>query len=262
MDLGQPFVHEGILVREVLNDFSHLHELNRPPKYIVADVEKNPRPQHWSKDKSEDRQPIPMKYAGKPIRELKGKHSGRVAILFNGWSLKGKDLHSIRAAGIPLIGMNRTHEGFPGYDGPQPEYLCVVDFSWLDSRKVTSHPGLINGSTDKRELGYRIARSFRMDPVSFDLDRDGYVPPVPCTTGALALQLAPYLGFTELFCLGLDMCGQHFDETQGSLHFNYARGQLTRMAQAFEGAGIKVVVCGSPDSKAPFEKVPFEELFA
>jgi hypothetical protein len=261
MNLGPSFEFEGAQVREVLNDFSHLDEDNRPPKYLIA-VEDKVKALHWSQDKSDNRAPVELMFPGKPISELKGKHSGKVAILFNGWSLAGKDLHRIKAEGIPIIGMNRTFVGFKSYDGPQPDYLCIVDHVWFTNEKCLSHPFLINGSTDKGNHGYRVARSMRMSPFSFDLARDGYVNPVPATTGFLALQLAAYLGFTDIFCLGLDLCGQHFDHTTGSLHFSMARAHMDRMAPVMAAAGLKTYVVGSPDSRAPFQKVEFEALFA
>jgi hypothetical protein len=261
MNLGPPFKVDGAQVREVLNDFSHLDEDNRPPRFLIAPEDKV-KALHWSQDKSDDRVPVQLMFPGKPISELKGRHSGKVAILFNGWSLANHDLHRVKTEGIPIIGMNRTHLGYPTYAGPQPDYLCLVDHEWFKHPKATSHPFVINGSANKADHGYRVARSMRMAPFSFDLARDGYVNPVPATTGFLALQFAVYAGFTELFCLGLDMNGDHFDKSEGTVHFNIARAFMKRIPPVLEGAGIKAVVCGSPDSMAPFQKVPYEALFS
>ncbi len=89
------------------------------------------------------------------------------------------------------------------------------------------------------------------------------VCPVPCTTGHLALQLAVYMGFTELYCLGLDMGGGHFDGSKGSLHFSFANKYHERQWPILKQRGINVYLCGSPESKCKaFERVPFEALLA
>lgn len=229
---------------------------DRPPKYIVEGV---PAPRRSIYDTSDARQPLNCAFKGKRIENLKGIHSGKVALLFNGRSLADHDLNKITC---PIIGMNRTHKGFPGYNGPQPDYLCVIDIvPWLDTPGVLEHPCVINGSTDRREIGYRIARSFRMAPFSFDLARDGYVPPVPCTTGHMALQLAVYMGFTEIHCLGLDMGGPHFDGTKSSHFLEQANRYHTRQAKVLKERGITVKICGSPDSKCKaFEHSDFSEV--
>lgn len=215
------------------------------------------------RDRGPDRLPVKQRHPGRAISELRGLHSGKVAIFFNGASLALHDLHAVRRAGIPIIGMNRTHVGFPGYDGPSPDYLCAVDNVWLETPAVTAHPRLINGSNDARPLGYRATRHFRMRPFSSDLGRDGYCSPVPCTTGYLALQLAAHLGFTEVWCIGLDMGGPHFDGTGSSKYIRQAIRHLEKLAPVMAEAGMRAYVCGSPDSACKaFPHRTFEELFA
>lgn len=209
-------------------------------------------------DRSEDRAPVQTSLPGKPISDLKGKHAGSCAIFFNGSSLHQHDLWQVR---LPIIGMNRTHAGWPSYRGPQPDYLCLVDSAWFYKPDwwagVSQHPCVINGSIEKAGIGYRVVRHPRMSPFSFDLARDGYVAPIPCTTGHLALQLAVYLGFTKLFCLGWDLGGRHFDDTSASPHFKDAIRYHKTQAKVLAERGILVYVCGSPQSNAPFLHVPF-----
>lgn len=258
LEVGPVTNIDGVMCREVLGDWSHRNEWNQLPKYIVegatAPPERNLMP--------EDREPIPLRFPGKRIEGLKGIHSGTVAVLFNGPSLANHNLWAIKEAGIPIIGMNRTHDGHKGYDGPQPDYLCVVDDVWTINKNVRAHPCVIDGSTNKDDSGgYRVARNFRAAPFSFDLQLDGYVPPVPCSTGHLALQLAVYAGFTEIYCLGLDMAGGHFDGTKGSLNFNMARKYHEAQAPILLSRGIHVYVCGSPSSKCTaFPRATFEQL--
>lgn len=263
-ELGPAIDVDGTRVRPVLGDFSDLAPHDRPPAYVSDATPLGLAPRIF--DTSPTRDAVKCAYKGKDIGELKGIGSGRVAILFNGPSLAYHDLHRIRAAGIPIIGMNRTHVGWPGYSGPQPDWLCLIDPCWFDLPRMQSaltHSAIINGSAHKAEIGYRVVRHPRMSPFSFDLKRDGYVGPIPCTTGYLALQLALWMGFTDLYCLGLDMGGGHFDGTSASLFYPSARGHLKRIAKrvAEERPDVRIRVCGSPKSQAEaFEKCSFEDL--
>lgn len=261
--LGEPTIIDGVKVREVLGDWSDRAACDQPPKYVADTTGLISARAGF--DTSESREPVRQAWPGRPIADLHGIHSGKCAILFNGPSLKQHDLWQIRC---PIIGMNRTHQGFKDYQGPQPNYLCIVDWVWLDrpdwSQSVKTHPCIINGSSHQRDIGYRVVRHPRMSPFSFDLARDGYVGPVPCTTGYLALQFAVYLGFTDIYCLGLDMGGGHFDGTKGSLYYTSARAHLRRIAKVLEErSGVKVWVCGSPQSACDaFPQASFEDLLA
>lgn len=258
MGMFGPIVeHDGLQVREVLGDWSHLSKWDRPPKYVV---EGHAALSPAAFDRSEARLPLRQTLKGKPIAELKGLHTGACAILFNGASIGQHDLFRIK---VPIVGMNRTHVGYPGYVGPQPDYLCVVDWLWLKDKNVLAHPKIINGSTYKKDIGYRVTRHPRMSPFSFDLARDGYVFPVPATTGHLALQLAVYLGFTALYCLGWDMGGKHFDGTVSSSRFRAAVHYHSRQAPLLKAHGVDVYLCGSPDSAINFyPHAPFEAVCA
>lgn len=241
LELGPVVLRDGLPMREVLGDYSGRDECDRPPKfYIDGD---GPR---VKKVKGIDPNPVEQRLPGKNIAELKGIHFGAVALLFNGPSLSNHDLFRIKT---PIIGMNRTHAGNKGYDGPQPDYLCVIDEIWFHIQDVLNHPGLINGGVNRVDKGHRATRSFRAAPFSFDLAHDGYVFPVPGTTGFLALQLAVYMGFDQIHCLGLDLNGSHFDGSTGSQHYNWMKRHFARMAPLLRERGIDVYVCGNPQSK-------------
>lgn len=260
LPLGPVVEIEGLPAREVLGDWSHLNECDRPPKYI-RECESGHN-SHLGFDTSETRQPIKQIRPGRPIAELKGRHSGRVAILFNGESLAQHDLHKVK---VPIIGINRTHVGFPGYNGPQPDYLCIVDWAYFDKPEwrasVVRHPALINGSDHRADIPcWRATRHPRMAPFSFDLERDGFAGPIPCTTGHLALQVAVYMGFTEIHCLGFDLGGKHFNGSGGSLHYPDAVRYHARQVPLLTERGIRVFTCGSPQSRAPFPHSSFEAV--
>lgn len=252
-------------LHSIPGDWSHLSEWDRPPAFIPRIITGALRQQNRDITAFPDRAPIEQKFKGKPISDLKGLHSGKCAILFNGETLANHDLWEIRKRGIPIIGMNRTHVGYEGYKGPQPDYLCVVDHCWLEKESVRAHPFVINGSTHLTAIGYRATRCWRQAPFALDMHRDGFVPPVPCTTGFLALQLAHYLGFSEAFCLGLDLGGGHFDGTEASKHMQLANTFKHRMQKALTDYNIpfKITICGSPNSACTaFPHSTFEELIA
>jgi hypothetical protein len=258
----------GRQVTELVGDLDAIPEHDRPPRFIVENLVKA-RSEHF--DDSPGRKRLAQRYPGRDIEELKGIHSGAVALLHNGPSLANHDLHAIK---VPTIGMNRTHAGYvgvlgDGYTGPQPTYYCFVDHPWGIKDTVLAHPRIINGSTfesdHSRGRAWRATKSYRMFPFSFDLARDGYVSPVPCTTGFLALQLALYMGFTQIYLLGLDLQGGHFDRTKASESMAQAVGHYERSAAAIKemAPNVSVYVCGSPESLVTcFPHVPFEALLA
>jgi hypothetical protein len=262
VELGPTEERNGLKVRKVLGDWSHFPPCDRLPEYLVDGIELSARPHPFNK--GEDRESVNQTLPGRSVSELRGIHTGAVAILFNGPSLATHDLFKIRT---PIIGMNRTHRSYPGYRGPQPDYLCLVDWEWFDNEKkwptVRTHPAIINGSSHscercpsckslkrtERDPGWRVTRFNRMAPFSFDLARDGYVAVVPCTTAHLALQIAVWMGFTELYCLGLDLGGPHFDNTNASQWLDHSNRYHRMQAPLLKERGIKVFVTGSPKSR-------------
>lgn len=239
--------------RVLKGDFSHIEEHDRPPRVICENLAVAHRTHY---DRSETRKPIPCE-SGKHISELKGKHSGAVAILMNGESMGRHDLSKIK---VPIIGLNRAHVGFEGYKGPDPDYLCVVDTIWLTKEAVKNHRGLINASNDPRPIGWRVPKSFRMAPFSFDVGRDGALP---TTTGLLSLQVAAYMGFRDIYCLGLDLGGPHFDGTVSGGNMEAQERYCLRAVPFLKDHGVRIWLCGSPESKCKaFPHVPFEALLA
>lgn len=255
LKLGDVHLIDGVKVREVLGDWTHLPECDRPPAFILEDTQAASAKMGW--DRSEGRPAVRCTLPGLPIQELRGVGRGACVILFNGPSLAmaTAELWRLHSAGVPLVGMNRTHVGFAGYEGPQPDYLCLVDQIWFDSprwsRSVLQHPMIINGGLHPAAHGYRVARHPRMAPFSWDLALDGFHGPVPCTTGFLALQFAAYAGFTDLYCFGLDMAGGHFDGTKASIYFRDALRHFARIAEAVEGR-VRIWNCNPSSSCRSF----------
>jgi len=232
-------------LHRVEGDQSALHPFDRLPEEVWKVIQEG---RSVEQDRSPGRKTLPCPYPGKSIQELARRHSGACAILFNGHSLAGINLSGVE---VPMIGMNRTFVGHPTWDGPDPDYLCVLDSAWLSRKQVANHPGLINGSRDPRRFGYRAVKSYRMAPFSFDLARDGFVSP---TTGHLALQVAVYMGFTHIYCLGLDLRGKHFDGTPGPSNDGQMVSQAKMLKEALpllRAKGITVWASGGGTSLLP-----------
>lgn len=72
----------------------------------------------------------------------------------------------------------------------------------------------------------------------------------------VALQLAHYMGFRAVYCLGLDLRGPHFHgEWAPSLMLERQNELFTQVPTSL---GVRVV--GSPESAAIFPKITFEEM--
>jgi hypothetical protein len=70
------------------------------------------------------------------------------------------------------------------------------------------------------------------------------------------------MGFSEIYCLGFDLSGKHWDGTRGSDHYALANAYHKAQAPLLKAKGIDVKVCASPESKVTaFEKCSWEDLF-
>lgn len=238
---------------ELLDPLTHLNPYKRPPPIVWKKIKEG---YHLEKDISEQRPPIPQTFPGRHIGLAKnGYPRDACAILFNGESLKNHNLHDIP---FPTIGMNRTITGYPGYEGPTPTYYCLIDRPWLEKEEVINHPRVLNASTDSRDIGFRITKSWRMKPFSFDLGWDGAVP---VTTGYVALQAAVYMGFKRIYCLGLDEGNRdHFDGTKCGSGLQKQPEYMLKAAPLLKDRGVEVFLCGSPNSACTaFPHISFDE---
>ena len=253
---------------EIIPDenYWNLNPFKRPPLRVWKMIEEGRR---LERDTSPDRLPIksPYKDKGKDIRELLGKHVGPVAILGNGRSLADHDLHAIPC---PLIGMNRTYKGYAGYEGPMPDYYVLIDRPWLMKPEVRNHPFVINCVTAGEGIGYRVVKSHRMKPFSYDLWKDGVVP---VNTGYASLQVAVYLGFNPLYLFGFDFMqdvkqkdykpkeNPHFDGTPSGTGMFRQAFFFRQAAESLKPRGIEVFFVGSPDNGTDcFPHITFEEF--
>lgn len=189
---------------------------------------------------------------------FKGVHEGkRLFILASGPSLQTLDLSPLHRRLV--MGLNRSALLFP-----ETQYHCT-----MDQRLFDEHPEMLRHtrylfSLEGRPFGICLPL-LGAEGFSFDLMQgiySGY------TVAYFALQLAVYMGFKEIFYLGLDLRNQG-----GNTHFfgydfhsrNHEHTEFPRMCRMFEyGAraladrGIGVYNC-SPDSSLDcFPKVTYD----
>jgi hypothetical protein len=181
----------------------------------------------------------------------------KLAILANGLSLNDHDLTKIA---LPVMGLNRSWKVYPGKgpDGPFAHVALDTDHyreapAWYRAMSAWGKLYVAGGAWKELTPAAKIL-PIRTD-VQFSTDlAEGVV----CSLNGVgsvfyaALQVAYSLGYREVFALGLDLSGPHFDGTPASPYVE-RQNELFR----FIPEDMSVLTCGSTESRAIFEKVEF-----
>jgi hypothetical protein len=163
---------------------------------------------------------------GKRIAQFQGKYAGqRCFLIGNGPSLRAEDLTAIHNAGIPTFAFNRVYNIFdrtpwrPTFYISQDEKMlagCADTVSALEL-PVKFIPIQLNWWHD---IAINDARYFNIlpqnteDPMAFGFSDDIAVGIYNSSTGMYtAAQIAVYMGFTEIYFIGVD---HHFRISQNS----------------------------------------------
>lgn len=153
---------------------------------------------------------------GKAIRDLKDSHKGeKCFVIGNGPSLTAEDLNRLQDSGIPTFAMNRVFKFFSQTKW-RPTYYISEDILILKDTipdveaipsKITFIPVNLHWYENVDVKG---ARYFWMDynselKESFGLSLD-CAHAVRCrgTVTSTCIQFAVYMGFTEIYLLGID----------------------------------------------------------
>ena len=181
------------------------------------------------------------------IRDFKDIHQGkRLFILASGPSLKAMDLSRLERRLV--MGLNRSFLAFP-----HTHYHCVMDhrlfYKYPDELKQTRYLFTL----PNRPWGIPV-KLLGTEGFSWDLEKGIYTG---YTIAYFALQFAVYMGFTEIFFLGLDL-----KLNKGQTHFfgmdfqsrNHDKTEFPRMhkmfrygAEALKSSSVQVYNC-SPDT--------------
>ena len=153
---------------------------------------------------------------GKHLAELRGKHTGkRCFIVANGPSLRAEDLNLLHQRGEITFGMNRIYKIFdqtqwrPTYYVCEDELICQsqqaeinaieADVKFIPIELKWWHNVRIEGA-QHFHLNYRVEEQY---PYGFSTD---IAHQLDCrgTVTFSCMQLAAYMGFTEIYLLGVD----------------------------------------------------------
>ena len=153
---------------------------------------------------------------GKAIQSLKDSHKGeKCFIIGNGPSLSADDLNRIQDSGIPTFAMNRVFKFFPQTRW-RPTYYISEDILILkdtvsDVEQISAKIKFIPVNLNWYEgIDIKGAQYFWMDYQSEMKDTFGLsldcAHSVRCrgTVTTTCIQFAIYMGFTEIYLLGID----------------------------------------------------------
>lgn len=204
---------------------------------------------------------------------FKGLHAGeRVAILANGPSLNDNDLSLIDCK---VIGVNRAWEKY------ECDYLCVVEaihlehiiqarqeINWLfcggAGKEQWKHIGLAGGAIQIQGRNAVSSRGIPMLGWSWELEKGIFYRGV----SYMALQVAVYMGATEIVFVGLDLMPRGdrgwFYEREGEPPARMAAAQGEAFGYAaglLEQTGVRVYNCNPKSACTAFQRVEFTDCF-
>lgn len=203
-----------------------------------------------------------MKTKTQTIRDFKNIHEGkRLFILASGPSLERINLAPLRRRLV--MGLNRSLLTFPN-----PHYHCTMDQRLFDDFPKLLAKTRYLFTLEGRPMGIPL-RLLGSEGFSWDLEEgiySGY------TVSYFALQIAAYMGFKEIFYLGLDL--KHY---AGRTHFfghdfrsrNHEETEFPRMrkmmnyaARELENSDIRVFNCSPMSDLECFLKVSYEHALS
>lgn len=194
----------------------------------------------------------------KKIADFKNCHEGkRLFILASGTSLNDLNLSPLKRRLV--MGLNRSFLIFP-----ETYYHCAMDFRLFDEFKTNLKDTRCLLTLEGRPWGTPI-KLLGAEGFSWDLEKgiySGY------TIAYIALQIAVYMGFKEIFYLGLDLKNEggntHFfghdyhSKNHETTEFPKMKKMLEFGAQELSNTNVKVFNCSPISSLEGFSKVSYE----
>lgn len=196
------------------------------------------------------------------MKAFKDIHEGkRLFILASGPSLSKVDFEPLKRRMV--MGLNRSALLFP-----DTHYHCT-----MDQRLFDEHPDVLRQTRylftlQGRPWGTALSL-LGSEGFSWDLEKgiySGY------TVSYFALQVAVYMGFSEIFYLGLDLRHEsgktHFfgndfhSRNHEQTEFPHMRKMLNYGARVLEGHNVKVFNCSPISDLECFPKVSYEHALS
>ncbi len=192
------------------------------------------------------------------ISDFKNVHEGkRLFILASGSSLETLDLTPLHRRLV--MGLNRSFFLFP-----QTHYHCVMDGRLFDEYPKELRQARYLFTLEGRPWGIPL-RLLGSEGFSWDLETGVYSG---YTIAYVALQVAVYLGFQEIYYLGLDLKHDrgrtHFFGTDfrsrdhETTEFPRMQKMLTYGARELANSAVKIFNCSPVSDLDCFPKVSFE----
>jgi len=195
----------------------------------------------------------------KGMKEFQHIHKGkRLFILASGPSLKSLDLSRLERRIV--MGMNRSFLMYP-----KTHYHCVMDHRLFELYEKELHETRYLFTLQGRPWGIPM-ELLGTEGFSWELEKgiySGY------TISFLALQVAVYMGFQEIFFLGLDLkhesSNTHFfghdfhSENHETTEFPKMGKMLTYGATILQDSNVQVFNCSPVSTLTCFPKISFEE---
>ena len=223
-------------------------------------------------------------YYNPQIAKFKGIHAGkRCFIIATGPSLRIEDLERLRERGEICIGMNGIFKAYP-LTLWRPEYFVLEDRDLFEEWKeillneeVAKHvfvsDSCLRGCSYQKfikfHLSYLQVQPYCKPPFSGDFARGAYESG---TVTYDCLQLAVYMGCSEIYLYGLDFSyGKHFTDHYSTMEkglpesaFQDARIRAKlgyeSAKRAAEKAGVKIYNVSRKTELSVFERVDFDEV--
>jgi len=193
------------------------------------------------------------------IEQYRNLHAGkRLFILASGPSLNDCDLRLLERR--ITMGLNRSVLVYP-----EAYYQCVMDQRLFEMYEDELQRCRQLFTVAGRPFGLGL-ENLAAEGFSWDLSEGIYTG---YTIAYFALQLAVYMGFAEIYYLGLDLCHEgshtHFfgrDEASArheTTEFPKMQKMLTHGANTLRNHPIKVFNCSPVSTLSCFPHVPFEQ---
>ena len=196
------------------------------------------------------------------IADFKNLHTGkRLFILASGPSLKTHDLSLLKRKLV--MGMNRSFLIYP-----DAYYHCVMDHRLFELYERELRAVRVLFTLQGRPWGIPV-ELLGTESFSWDLQKGVYSG---YTISFVALQLAMYMGFKEIYFLGLDLCHQgaatHFfghdfhSQNHESTEFPKMVKMLSKAAMQLRHSDIQVFNCSPNSTLTCFPEITFEEAIS
>lgn len=196
------------------------------------------------------------------IKSLKNTHAGeRCFVIGNGPSLRPEDLDDLDEKNIACFGSNRIYRIYPKTAWRPTYYLCMDRYV-----AESEHDQIVAIGDYPKFLDYKDAKRWEKDPnvhylctenrfivdlysvISIDLSEDLSKCCSRITTVTVsAIELAIYMGYSEIFLLGVDNNYTHRRNPDGTIFVD-----PTVQSSYFPG--------GEPDKSAGVAVQPFEQV--